>query len=89
MRRRPSTTQRGYGKGHRILRAQLAPLVAAGLAKCARCGETILAGQAFDLDHTDDRRGYLGPSHRFARDCKAGGNRSTKRPRVSVSSQRW
>jgi hypothetical protein len=88
-RSRPGTVERGYGRAHRALRAQMAPVVAAGLARCARCGERIAAGIAWDLDHTNDRRGYLGPSHRFAKDCKAGGNRSTCRPRVSVSSQRW
>ncbi len=33
------------------------------MARCARCGELIEAGEAFDLDHTDDRAGYLGASH--------------------------
>jgi hypothetical protein len=79
-----STTQRGYGADHQRRRKMLAPLVAAGLMKCARCGVRILPNQPWDLDHTDDRTGYLGPSHRFARDCLAGGNRSTaKRKTVS------
>jgi hypothetical protein len=33
------------------------------MVRCARCGEFIQAGAAFDLDHTDDRSGYLGASH--------------------------
>lgn len=28
---------------------------------CARCGHPV--GRDFHLDHTDDRTGYLGPSH--------------------------
>lgn len=44
-------------------RRRLEPLVASGLAVCARCGEPIEAGAAWDLDHSDDRSGYLAPSH--------------------------
>jgi hypothetical protein len=45
------------------MRARFAPLVAAGKAKCARCGEAIEPGSEWALDHRDDGRGYLGPSH--------------------------
>lgn len=60
---RGSTTARGYGTHHQRLRARWAPKVAAGLVNCARCGEQIQPGQPWHLDHTDDRRGYYGPSH--------------------------
>lgn len=62
-----STSARGYGARHQRLRKALAPYVVG--MPCARCGQPIKAGEAWDLDHTDDRRGYLGPSH-------ASGNRS-------------
>jgi hypothetical protein len=39
---------------------------------CARCGLPIAAGAEFDLDHTDDRAGYLGVSHRTC-NRRAGG----------------
>lgn len=54
---------RGYGADHDQLRKQWAPVVAAGLVDCSRCGKRILPGQAWHLDHTDDRQGYRGPSH--------------------------
>jgi hypothetical protein len=59
-----NTTQRGYGTSHQQLRAAWAPRVAAGRAHCARCGQPIKPTDVWDLDHRDDRGGYLGPSHR-------------------------
>lgn len=62
---RPSPEQRGYGQAHRELRAQLAPIVEAGRVRCARCGEPIAPGAAWDLGHVDDDRSrYAGPEHR-------------------------
>lgn len=59
---RGSREQRGYGQAHRTARQALAPQVATGTVKCARCGEYIQPGAAWHLDHSDDRTGYLGPS---------------------------
>ena len=60
-----STLRRGYGLPHRKLRQRLAPFVASGRARCARCGKHIAPHALWDLDHYDaDRRFYLGPSHR-------------------------
>ena len=56
-----STTRRGYGSRHQALRKVLLPH-AYGMP-CARCGNPMEQGQALDLDHTDDRRGYKGFSH--------------------------
>ena len=53
--------QRGYGYAHKKLRKQVAPDVAAGRAKCWRCGQRIQPGDPWDLGHTDDRSGYAGP----------------------------
>lgn len=41
-------------------------LIASGywlMAPCPRCAEPMKPGQRLDLDHTDDRAGYLGLSH--------------------------
>jgi hypothetical protein len=62
-RRRGTRVQRGYGREHTRLRAQWKPKVERCEVKCARCDQLILPGQTWALDHTDDRTGYLGPSH--------------------------
>lgn len=47
------------------MRARLAPLVAAGVYECARCGKLIEAGEPWDLGHDDlDPTQYSGPEHR-------------------------
>ena len=52
-----------YGVIHRTMRRRLAPVVATGTVPCARCGDPIGSGEKWELDHRDDGRGYLGPSH--------------------------
>jgi hypothetical protein len=63
MRRKLTQEMRGYGRAHQARRAAVAPAVAAGMAVCCRCFMRILPGESFDLDHTGDRRGYLGVAH--------------------------
>jgi hypothetical protein len=66
-----------YGARHRAVRAQTAPYAVG--KPCARCGQTMLAGQAVQLDHADDGSGrYLGYSHRScnARAGAVNGNRA-------------
>lgn len=62
-RARGTRQQRGYDSAHDRLRARWAPRVARGQVDCARCGQRIRRGQAWDLGHTDDRAGYNGPEH--------------------------
>ena len=52
-----------YGVVHKTMRARLAPVVAAGKSTCGRCGELIEPDTPWQLDHRDDGRGWLGPSH--------------------------
>ena len=40
-----------YGPEHQRRRKLWTPLVAGGTVVCARCGEVIAPGQAWDLDH--------------------------------------
>lgn len=70
--RRGTTSARGYGSAHQRERSRWAPRVAAGEVSCARCGRLIAPGEPWHLDHADDRRGYLGPSHKRC-NLEAGG----------------
>lgn len=61
-----STTARGYGHVHQKERARWQARLQAGETfPCPRCHRPVVNGMAFDLDHRDDRTGYLGPAHRY------------------------
>jgi hypothetical protein len=75
------TKARGYGARHKQHRKAWARLVATGSEKCRRCGNLIGKDEPFDLDHTDDRTGYLGPSHQRC-------NRNTAQRGLTLHSRR-
>jgi hypothetical protein len=93
--RRPYPSQR-YGMAHKAMRRRLAPVVATGTVKCARCDEPIEPGADWQLDHKDDGRGWLGPSHKSC-NARAGwekmiasnGNRVDLEEQPYRWSQRW
>jgi hypothetical protein len=89
-----NTTARGYGTPHQRERQRWAPYVNAGQVRCARCGQPIIPGTAWDLGHSNDRSTWTGPEH--ARCNRAAGARYGNRKRgtvrqitVSNTSRRW
>lgn len=82
------TTDRGYGYAHQLERKAWAKeLKRLGVLPCARCGQPIHDGDPWDLGHTDDRTGYLGPEHR--NECnRADGGRKRHRPPTLVHRRR-
>jgi hypothetical protein len=80
-----STTAGGWGSQHQRIRAQWAPIVASGQAFCAQpvClyrSRWIPPGTAWDLGHTQDRTGWIGPTHALC-NRREGGIRGNKSPR--------
>jgi hypothetical protein len=61
---RGSTTARGLGWTHQRYRKVWDRVVRSGNAVCTRCLEPIAWDAPWDLDHTNDRTGYLGAAHR-------------------------
>jgi len=61
---RGTSTQRGYGTKHINERAKWARIIARTPVSCARCHGPITSADEWQLDHNDDRTGYLGPSHK-------------------------
>lgn len=62
-RERGTRQQRGYGPAHDALRRAWRIRIDRYGASCARCGGPIPPFAEFNLDHSEDRTYYLGPSH--------------------------
>jgi hypothetical protein len=57
----------------------LAPLVAAGVARCARCGELIEPGSSWDLGHDDvDPSVWSGAEHAACNRGAPGRNKTSR-----------
>jgi hypothetical protein len=68
-----------YSGPHQAIRRALLP--DAYGRPCPRCGLPMVPGQALDLDHRDDRAGYLGMSHSRC-NRRAGGRLGNERRRA-------
>lgn len=67
-RRRGSRQARGYGADHDAERERWRPQVERGgvhcmAVVCVMPSRLIMIGQAWHMDHTDDRTAYRGPAH--------------------------
>jgi len=72
--KRGTRQARGYDAAHDRLRATWQPVVDSGTVHCARCGELLRIGEAWDLGHDDtDRTKYNGPEHAGRCNRAAGG----------------
>lgn len=80
-RAKTSSVSRGYGAGHRAVRAQWRPIVEAGQATCCLCGQGIAPNARWHLDHTPDRTGYRGAAHASC-NVKDGAQRGRGRQRT-------
>lgn len=81
-RKQSSSSLRGYGSEHKLLRAAALAALEPG-APCPRCGDEMYPDQKLHLDHADDdRNAYIGLTHAQC-NLRAGairGNRLRKRP---------
>jgi hypothetical protein len=68
-----STTERGYGGRHKAERKKWQATINLSPVPCVRCQQPITVDDKWELDHTDDRTGYLGPA--CARCNRAAGGR--------------
>jgi hypothetical protein len=86
--KQPSAAARGYGAAHRARRLQYQRLVAAGGARCARCGKPITPGELWDLGHIDgtNKTEYSGPEH--AKCNRAAGARLSNAKRRGTNAKR-
>ena len=77
-----------YRGAHEFLRKRWAPMVAAGIVRCARCGKLIERGIQWDLGHVDGSAYelYSGPEHRR---CIRATARHALEQRTGPFSRRW
>lgn len=73
-----------YGASHRAMRRHLIANLIDGETRCVRCRRPLTKAMKLHLDHTDDRRGYLGLAHAFCNESAAG----RKGRRVQVAAAR-
>ncbi|MGO8724291.1 MAG: hypothetical protein ACLQRM_16400 [Acidimicrobiales bacterium] len=83
-----STTKRGYGRIHQLLRRQWAARVELGDVQCRRCGRLIHPDEPWDLGHDDNDRSL--PAHPEHRACnRATAKHKAERKRAMPAVRRW
>jgi hypothetical protein len=85
MARLAKTSSRGYGNEHQRLRKRWAAIVAAGMVRCWRCGQSILPGSRWELGHSEDRTRWMGPE---CFECNRGAGRRGRPLRKRVVATR-
>jgi hypothetical protein len=91
---RRSTTERGYGNDHQKARRAALAAMTDG-QPCSRCRRPMYRSQPLHLDHTEDRRGYLGLAHarcNMIAGASKGGRRRARRtasPARVWTSREW
>lgn len=81
-----SSTARGYGAEHKRERARWARIVERGEATCCLCGQPIVPGVKWHLDHTPDRTGYRGPA---CASCNVKDGAKRARARQETTDLQW
>jgi hypothetical protein len=76
-----TTSDAGYGSEHQKRRREARKAWRDG-DPCARCSQPMLHGTPVDLDHTDDRTGYLGLSHASCNRSRTGHLERAARPAI-------
>lgn len=85
---RSRSSRDGYGWHHQQTRKQLLPYAYG--KPCVRCGKPMMQGQQLELDHTDDRAGYLGMAHmRCNRAAGARKVNAARRNKKDPRSREW
>lgn len=70
-------SERGYDSDHESARRALLPFAYG--SPCPLCGQVMELGQPLDLDHTDDRSGYVGMAHARCNRRKGGRKAAARR----------
>jgi hypothetical protein len=84
-----SRQARGYGGDHIAQRKRWVPVVRTGTVPCAHCFLLIGPDELWDLAHTPDRSGWLGPAHRRCNRSDGAHNSNAVQRAKRAAMKRW